>query len=183
NLKNSNETVADLRTKLGASEQIKIDSVREAREEETALRNKLYAEKATLEHQIVELQKLIDQIQRTEQAAKHELEEEITRIKRQTTAQTSTTNTLTSENKTLSHEIQTLLSQSTAYQSRVQDLESKIQTLLAEKQDACHEIDNLNDRIVHLEESLQGTRMEAVQKDENLAKEEQAYKHNLDLYR
>ncbi|KAJ3027916.1 UNVERIFIED_CONTAM: Centrosomal protein of 83 kDa [Siphonaria sp. JEL0065] len=183
NLKNAVETIADLRVRLGASEQNKIDKVREAHEEESARINKLLAEKAGLEHQIAELQKLLDQVHKTEENTKRDLDEEITRLKRANHAQISTNNTLTSENKSLSCEIQSLAGQLSSEQSRLKELADKLQTALLEKQDADHEIDTLNDRIVHLEESLQGTRMESVQKDENLIKEEQAFKHNLDLYR
>ncbi|KAI9332346.1 hypothetical protein BDR26DRAFT_869338 [Obelidium mucronatum] len=183
NLKNATATIADLRTRLGTNEQEKIDKVREAHEQESARINKLHAEKSALEHQISELQKLMDQFHKTEENRKRDLEEEITRLKRTNNAQISTNNTLTSENKALSCEVQSLAGQLSSEQSRLKEMADRLQVALLEKQDADHEVDTLNDRIVHLEESLQGTRMESVQKDENLVKEEQAFKHNLDLYR
>ncbi|KAJ3297540.1 Centrosomal protein of 83 kDa [Rhizoclosmatium sp. JEL0117] len=183
NLKNAADTISDLRARLGASEQNKIDKVREARDQETGRINKLFAEKSALEHQIVELQKLLDQVHKSEENMKRDLDEEITRLKRTNNAQVSTNNTLASENKALSQEVQSLSLQFASEQAKLKELADRLQTALLEKQDADHEIDTLNDRILHLEESLQGTRMESVQKDENLVKEEQAFKHNLDLYR
>ncbi|KAJ3266158.1 Centrosomal protein of 83 kDa [Chytriomyces hyalinus] len=183
NLRNAKETISDLKAKLGSSEQNKIDRVREAREEEAGRINKLFSEKAALEHEIRDLQKIIDEIRKSEQGIKRDLEEQITRLKRTNNAQISTNNTLTSENKALASEIQSLTVQLASTQSRQKEAADRLQTCLLEKQSAEHDIDVLNDRIVHLEESLQGTRMESVQKDENIAKEEQAYKHNLELYR
>ncbi|KAJ3075084.1 Centrosomal protein of 83 kDa [Podochytrium sp. JEL0797] len=183
NLTNATTTIADLRARLASGEQNKIQKVREAHEEESGRVNKLFAEKAALEHQIAELQKLLDQVHRTEENMRRDLDEEITRLKRTQNSHVSANNTLTSENKALSSEVSNLAAQLHTEQSRQKELADRLQTALLEKSEFNHEIDTLNDRIVHLEESLQGTRMESVQKDENLAKEEQAFKHNLDLYR
>ncbi|KAI8618723.1 hypothetical protein BC830DRAFT_1165957 [Chytriomyces sp. MP71] len=183
NLKSANDTISDQRIKLGCSEQNKVDRVREAREEERARINQLVADKAALEHQIRDLQKIIDEVRKNDENVTRDLEEHITRLKRGNNAAAATNNTLTSEIKALASEVQSLSAQLATEQARAKEAGERLQNCLLEKQGAEHEIDVLNDRIVHLEESLQGTRMEAVQKDENLAKEGLAYKHNLDLYR
>ncbi|KAJ3388695.1 Centrosomal protein of 83 kDa [Entophlyctis sp. JEL0112] len=183
NLKTAKETIQSIRTKLTENEKAAAQAVIEARDEEQSKLNKLVAEKAAVEHQLLELNKAMDQIRNSEAAAKHSLEEEVARLQRIQNSEANANNSLKAENKALQSELHKLQAQFATEQTRAKDLEKKIQITASEKQQTDHEIDVLNTRILHLEESLQGARMEAVQKDENLLKEEQAFKHNLELCR
>ncbi|KAJ3211410.1 hypothetical protein HDU82_005974, partial [Entophlyctis luteolus] len=75
NLKTAKETIQSIRTKLAENEKAAAQAVIEARDEEQSKLNKLVAEKAAVEHQLLELNKAMDQIRNSEAAAKHSLEE------------------------------------------------------------------------------------------------------------